>query len=275
MKVIAINKIEIGELIQGFFLCTEKNIKSTRLGDLYIDLRLKDATGSIRGKVWTHVSYFSNQFNVNDIVAIKADVIEYNKTKDLNVKFVKKANSNFYSEHGYSQNLIFPAIKEPIEKLNTFIFSQIDTLPNMHKLMITKIYKHNIKLIQIVPINKVGYRLRGGLIKYIYSLLKLHVRTKGILETFDKYRIIICILIMHIGYIKYYENNDIFSISKEGLNLGTCVLGLNIVIPYLETLNKSENIYYQQCILSNLQSIIEKHIIYVRKLIALEDSSKN
>ena len=96
----------------------EKNIKSTRLGDLYIDIRLKDATGSIRGKVWAHVSYFSNQFNVNDIVAIKADVIEYNNTKELNVKFVKKVNSNFYSEHGYSQNLIFPTI---IHHSNIFI----------------------------------------------------------------------------------------------------------------------------------------------------------
>ena len=41
--------------IQGFYLCTEKSLRYTKNGDLYIDLEVRDKTGHIHAKIWDKV----------------------------------------------------------------------------------------------------------------------------------------------------------------------------------------------------------------------------
>ena len=54
MKLYSVENFKVGQDILGFYLCKEKYIKKTRLGDSYIDLILQDATGRVRAKVWNH-----------------------------------------------------------------------------------------------------------------------------------------------------------------------------------------------------------------------------
>ena len=80
MKLSTIKSFKMGSEIKGFFLCHQKYLKTTRLGDAFIDLVLKDATGSIRGKIWSQVEYFSSKFEKGDIVAVKGNIIKFNNS---------------------------------------------------------------------------------------------------------------------------------------------------------------------------------------------------
>ena len=55
-SITSIDKFKEGESIQGFYLCFEKHIRHNRNGDLYIDLRLRDKSGSINAKIWDNVN---------------------------------------------------------------------------------------------------------------------------------------------------------------------------------------------------------------------------
>ena len=71
MQLFSIKDFKIGHTISGFYLCKEKYVKKTRLGDAYIDLVLQDATGKIRAKVWSHAKYFSNKIGMKSKIKIK------------------------------------------------------------------------------------------------------------------------------------------------------------------------------------------------------------
>ena len=60
MKLYSVKNFKVGQNILGFYLCKEKYIKKTRLGDSYIDLILQDVTGKVRAKIWNHACHFSN-----------------------------------------------------------------------------------------------------------------------------------------------------------------------------------------------------------------------
>ena len=77
MKLTTINSFKLGSQIKGFFLCHQKYLKTTRFGDPFIDLVLKDSTGSIRGKIWSNVEYFSSKFNKGDVVAAKGTIKDF------------------------------------------------------------------------------------------------------------------------------------------------------------------------------------------------------
>jgi len=49
-QIVRINEFKEGASIQGFFLCVEKHLRHTRNGDLYLDLVLRDNTGTVHGK---------------------------------------------------------------------------------------------------------------------------------------------------------------------------------------------------------------------------------
>ena len=116
IKLFPIKKIKVGQNISGFYLCKNKYIKKTRLGDLYIDLILQDSTGKIRAKIWSNAKHFSNNFMENDIVAVKGSIIEFNHENELNIKSINVANNDFYLEYGYSNSLILGSNSISIKK---------------------------------------------------------------------------------------------------------------------------------------------------------------
>ena len=73
-SITSIEKFKEGDSIQGFFLWFEKHIRHSRNGDLYIDLRLRDKTGSINAKIWDNVNELKKKFNSGDPVAVSGNV---------------------------------------------------------------------------------------------------------------------------------------------------------------------------------------------------------
>ena len=103
MELANIKSFKLGSSIKGFFLCYQKHLKTTRLGDPFIDVILKDNTGSIRGKVWRHVEYFSSKFEKGDVVAVKGSIIKFNNTNEVSLSFVNNVSDdlNIYSSRFY------------------------------------------------------------------------------------------------------------------------------------------------------------------------------
>ncbi|MFL2982962.1 MAG: hypothetical protein ACJZ12_01050 [Candidatus Neomarinimicrobiota bacterium] len=58
-----------GDKVQGFYLCTQKHVRFTRSGDKYLDLELRDVTGTIIAKIWNNVEILNNKFKAGNAVA--------------------------------------------------------------------------------------------------------------------------------------------------------------------------------------------------------------
>ena len=122
MELTNIQSFKLGSSIKGFFLCYQKHLKTTRLGDPFIDVILKDNTGSIRGKVWRHVEYFSTKFEKGDVVAVKGSIIKFNNTNEVSLTFINAISEDFYSEYGYSSDIIIGTVDKSIKVLYSYIF---------------------------------------------------------------------------------------------------------------------------------------------------------
>ena len=272
MQLSTLADLKLGNLIFGFFQCIDKSVRTTRLGDLFIDLKLKDSRGIIRAKIWTNVDYFSKKFNINDIVSIKAEVIEFNSNMELNIKFINADNINYYEEYGFNSSLIIGSISQSVDKTISFIYSEISLLPIKHRKIIKKIYKDNEHIIKKVPIEKENYQLKGGFIKYIYDLLKFNKKIEINITNLDSNKVKICILIMYLGYIKFYNDDDIFTRSDLSRSVGISDLNSFIIYPYISDLDDQDNIFYIQSINAEIE-MVEHNILYVKSLISLNDIS--
>ena len=127
MKLTYIKDFNKGINIKGFFLCKRIECKLTRLGDEYLDIVLQDKTGIIVGKVWSYVEKFKH-ISKKDVVAVKGSIIEYNKTNEINISYIKIVNESLYKKYGFKKENLVIKIKENIDVLEKYIFNTISSL---------------------------------------------------------------------------------------------------------------------------------------------------
>mgnify|MGYP001157195827 CR=1 FL=1 len=276
IKLFSIKSFKVGQNVSGFYLCKDKYIKKTRLGDSYIDLILQDSTGKIRAKIWSHAKHFSNNFMKNDIVAVKGSIIEFNHENELNIKSINAITDDFYLEYGYSNSLILGSDTVSIKKNKKYILDKIRSLPIKYSKFLIQIYNLNNSKIGKIPIDKESFFLKGGLLKYTSLLLKMHHTISNYYHDIDNDRISICILLMNIGYIDYY-NDDLFTISENGREFNVDILGINLLSKILNNYNQiddDDKNFFKQCVLLN-SAKYDKNIHFVKHLISLGNISSD
>ena len=98
-----ISKLEVNKVIHGFYYCSDKIIKYSKNGDLYLDILLTDNNSSIYGKIWSHADYFNKNFSTECFVAIKGKVVKYRDRLELNVLSIKNAKGQLYNRYGFKK----------------------------------------------------------------------------------------------------------------------------------------------------------------------------
>ena len=72
---------------------SNKQIKSKKSGEPYLDLTLMDRTGTIQAKMWDNVEECTDHFEQDDIVKIKGLINKYNQRWQLTVHKVRKMDA--------------------------------------------------------------------------------------------------------------------------------------------------------------------------------------
>ena len=98
-----ISDLKVNKIIHGFYYCSDKIIKYSKNGDMYLDLLLTDNQSSIYGKIWKHPDYFDEKFSVDCFVAIKGKVVKYRNRLELNILNIKNANIKLYNRYGFDE----------------------------------------------------------------------------------------------------------------------------------------------------------------------------
>jgi len=250
VKFLNIGELQEGDSIKGFFLCKSYQCKFTRLGDEYIDCVLANSSGSIRAKIWSFIDEFKIRINKENPLAIKADVISYNNTLELNISSLNIVSSEIYNKYGYSETHLVKAISNKetlLKKLNSYI----DCLDTNYKKIVNKIIKENLDKVQSYPSINKPYSFKGGLLTQIVSILDLNKRIKIKNKEYDYNIIIAGIILKNIGCINYFGSDLQHSVSEENYSIGVKLIGVNIISEYA-----SKFVNYAYVCKTNLQNVI-------------------
>ena len=254
MKVKQINSFEIGDKINGFFLCTEKYFKNTRLGDSFIDLIVSDSTGMIRCKIWRNVDFYNKKFDVGFPVAIKGNIINFNNKKEIDINHISSIKNNEYDIYGFKKKLIVKSVNSSSMKMWKIIESNINSTSSNYNKFLKKIYSEFKNRIIEMPSFESKYKMQGGYIHKLINILKINDKLIQLYDYLDKDKVIIGILFKEIGCIEYFNDDLVFSVSDKGKLLNIQTLGIGFVNTQI---NKSS-------ILSEEEELFLKHIISVK-----------
>lgn len=89
MSKVLVKDLRFGDSVNGAFLATRKELRTTKRGDPFLSLELTDRTGSIEAKVWERVELFRDTFGEKDFVEVKGSVTRFRDKLQLEVQEIK------------------------------------------------------------------------------------------------------------------------------------------------------------------------------------------
>ena len=231
MKTITcIANFKDGDSIQGFYLCVEKHLRHTRSGDLFLDLQLRDKTGSINGKIWDNVDKLNEKFNAGDPVAVSGNVDSFKERPQLIVKKINRASVQYYGRYGYDPSLIVPASsKNPNDmwKAITKIIRSIKSNP-LRKL-VSMIYRENKEILLVHPASvKMHHNYRSGFIEHVLSMAEI-ANQLAVHYQLDCDLLISGVFLDDIGKIIEISSDLEAEYTNEGNFIGHIVIGRDMI----------------------------------------------
>jgi 3'-5' exoribonuclease len=202
-KGIYVTDIEAGSKVNDVFLVTEKNLAVSQKGSPYLNLRLRDKTGEIDGRVWENATQFNRSFQKGDIIAIRSRAVNYRNVMQLSISHIEKVDDSVIEPADYSPASSFntddmfeelmayvEGIKSPPlqELLNAIFhdeqiltaFKRAPAAKGLHHCYIGGLLEHTLSVTQLLDMAAQHYRnvnrdllIAGGILHDIGKIYEL------------------------------------------------------------------------------------------------------
>ncbi|MBT3590161.1 MAG: HD domain-containing protein [Candidatus Marinimicrobia bacterium] len=237
--VTSIKKFKEGAKVQGFFLCTEKHLRHTRSGDLYLDVTLRDQTGQINAKIWDKVAELNDLFSSGDAVVASGKVETFLDRPQLVIQKIKMATVKSYGRYGFDPAKIVPSSRRNPAKMWEEITQIIKGMKNKHlQQLVSKIYRQNKKLILTHPASvKMHHNYRSGFMEHTLSMARIAKRLANHYKM-DRDLLLAGVFLHDIGKIREINSEFEADYTDEGKLIGHISIGRQMVHDEIQTIKK-------------------------------------
>ncbi len=159
------------KVVTTSFVVSNKQIKSKKSGEPYLDLTLMDRTGTIQAKMWDNVEECAYTFEQDDIVKIKGLINKYNQRWQLTIHKVRKMDE---AEIDFSDYL--PKTAKNIDELWQALGEFVASIGEPHLRQLLELFMADPEIARAyrnAPAAKtMHHAFIGGLLDHVVSLFR-------------------------------------------------------------------------------------------------------
>ncbi len=215
--------------VNDLFVVTKKGTYTAKNNTKYMTVGLKDATGSIDGRIWDRVDELDGLFDKGDIVSVRSKVKLYNNKLQLQVTDIKKVDADLpVSEmaHFYPAGDSQPgALKDEYDRI-------IKEIKNPHLGELLNTFSGSRPLLErffSYPASTgVHHVYIGGLLEHSLSVAKMGMAAASLIGG-DRDIIIAGSILHDIGKIDELDISRGFKFTDRGRLLGHITLGVMLL----------------------------------------------
>ncbi|MEA2014473.1 MAG: HD domain-containing protein [Thermodesulfobacteriota bacterium] len=227
-KNIYVKDINAGDRVSDIFLVTEKNMAISQKGNPYLNLKLRDITGAIDGRVWDRAAEMNNIFQTGDIIHIQSNAVSFRDVIQLSISKISVINDPAVSPADY-----LPSTKSDISEMFESLMSIIGTIGNPHlKALLELIFEDEeiADSFQKAPAAKgFHHAYIGGLLEHTLSVTQLLDLVADHYQQANRDLIITGGILHDIGKIYELSFKGSMNYTDEGRLIGHIVIAVELV----------------------------------------------
>jgi 3'-5' exoribonuclease len=165
-----VNELSDGESIEQIFLASEKQLRTNRNGNLYLQVRLNDRTGSVTSMLWNASQKHHDSFDNGDFVLVKGTAQLYNGGMQILAKQFDKVDASVIDESDF-----VTLSNQKLESMLGRVAELLRGMNNVHLRNLAECYLVDdafMRGLRSAPAGvKNHHAYHGGLLEHILSLI--------------------------------------------------------------------------------------------------------
>jgi 3'-5' exoribonuclease len=214
----------------GFFLCTQKDVRHGRGGDLFIALSLQDRTGLVRGRIFGEAARLGEEFDRGDFVKVQGRTDLFNGRLQLLVEQIRRVNPDQDKAQGFREEDCVLCASRPVEEmwgeLQQLILHVRD--PFVRELLQRITTAHAEKLRIWPAAQTVHHAYRSGFLEHVLSVARSAL-TLGAAYGANQDLLTAGALLHDIGKLEELAYDRSTSYTRDGNLVGHVTLGAMMV----------------------------------------------
>lgn len=253
-----VNQLADGESVDQVFLASEKQLRTNRNGNYYLQLRLSDRTGSVTSMLWNANEGHYQSFENGDFVHVKGTAQIYNGGMQVLAKEVRKSDDNSINEDDFVTLAV-----ASIDKMMARVSALLRGLSNVHLQNLAECFLMNEDLMAGLRSAPAGIKnhhaYHGGLLEHVLSLMEVAAMVGLHYEGVDVDVLLMGAFIHDIGKVRELTYSPDLGYSDSGQLLGHLVQGVSILDQVIAETEKQSGETFPETLANHLRHMIVSH----------------
>jgi 3'-5' exoribonuclease len=214
----------------AYFLCTQKDVRAGRNGDLFISLSLQDKTGLIKGRVFNEAARLRDEFDAGEFVKVQGRTDLFNGRIQLLIEKIRRINPDQDKQQGFREEDCVLCSARPVEEMWSELQDLVQHVrdPFVRELLQRITTDHADKLRVWPAAQTVHHAYRSGFLEHVLSV----ARSALVLGTSYGANLDLLTagaLLHDIGKLEELQYDRATSYTREGNLVGHVTLGAMMV----------------------------------------------
>jgi 3'-5' exoribonuclease len=213
--------------VRTTFLVQSKERKIASNGSAYLDLDLRDSSGTIRAKLWD-CDRVALDFEADDVVRIEGQVEEYRGAAQLKIRKISKVAAEEIDLRDY-----FPRSARDAEEMYGALLARVGGAPQgpVRQLLLAVLEDPRIApRFKLAPAaTSYHHAYLGGLLEHVLSLVELGDQICDHYPSLDRDLVLAGLVLHDLGKIEELSYERGFHYSTRGQLIGHITIGLELL----------------------------------------------
>ena len=223
-----VNQLADGDAVEEVYLVMDKQLRANRNGNLYLQVDLRDRTGSITGRLWNAGEPLFQSFEVGDFLMVKGKIQLFQGTLQMILSQLERIAADKVELADF-----LPHTEKDVGKLFEKLRGMLMKLSNPHLRALVECFLMDDAFVQDFCRAPAGIRNHhaylGGLLEHVVSLLEGADRLTGLYPELDRDLLLVGVFLHDIGKVRELSYDRSFAYTDEGQLIGHLIIGVEML----------------------------------------------
>lgn len=246
------------ENIDQVFLVADKQLRANRQGNLFLQMRLSDKTGTLNTLLWNATEAIYATFENGDYLRVKGTTQIHNGSLQMIASKIEKANPRDVDELDFST-----LNNESIEKMANRLGEILRNVRNVHLRSLAEAFLMDeafmAKFLSAPAGVKNHHAYHGGLVEHVVSLMELSQLVGSHYPGLDSEQLLLGAFLHDLGKTEELTFERELGYSDEGQLIGHLVMGVSMLNEKVRAAEKLSGEEFPRELHLRLQHMIVSH----------------
>ena len=223
-----IQQLADGDTVDEVFLVGDKQLRANRNGNLYLQVELRDRSGSISARLWNAGEHLFRSFDEGDFLLVKAKVQLFQGSLQMILSHIERIESEKVELADF-----LPHTDKDVNKLLERLRGTLMRVGNPHLRVLAECFLMDDEFLRGLMRAPAGIRNHhaylGGLLEHVVNLLDAGERLLPLYPELDGDLLLMGIFLHDIGKVRELSYERAFAYTDEGQLIGHLVIGVEML----------------------------------------------